>query len=266
MGTQEQDRYEILRALAVAGARNEKLDEVGRTALEQTAGLIGLDAAALYLWTDQNQLTLHLTHATAESHAARLAELEADLFAGLRRERDLVSAYMSFGGETPYHSFTLPLRHGETVFGAVIGLQQGERSTVSENDFLDALTATLALHAIASGLTGTLPQALIDKVRLAAVLETAIAVNDKINNSLQAIIGTVQLLLLHRDDLDDELHTKLSVIEESASGIKNVTQRLLHLTSARTTEYTPGTKMIDLSDPEDDQDESEDESPPDSTP
>lgn len=254
MGTREQDRYEILRALAVAGARNEKLEAVGQTALEQTADLIGLSAAALYLWDNSNQPGLQLTYAESSDHSSRLAALEAELFDGLRRDKNLVSAYLSFGGSTPYHSFTLPLRQGDLVFGAVIGLQQGERTTVSENDFLDALTASLGLHAIAGGLAGSLPQELIDKERLAAIVETAVTVNHEINNPLTAIIGNVQLLLMHRDDLDDELRTKLGVIEQSASKIKDVTQRLLRLTSARSTDYASGTTMIDLSDPDHDED------------
>jgi signal transduction histidine kinase len=255
MGSLEQDRYEILRALVTAGTANEKLEETGRLALEQTVRLVGLSAAALYLWDEQKEISLHLAHAETDEQADRLAELETDLFAGMRRERNLVSAYMSFGGDPPSHSFTLPLRLGETVFGAVVGLQQGERTTISEGDFLDALSATLALHAVASGLTGAIPQELIDKVRLNAVLETAVTVNDKINNALQAIIGPVQLLLMHRDDLDDDLRGQLNIIEESASRIKEVIQGLLRLTSAKSTEYVSGTSMIDLPGPDDDKPE-----------
>lgn len=248
MGNREQNRYEILRALAIAGARTEKLEETGRLALEQTARLVGLNAAALYLWDDDRKLTLQFSHADTDENADKLADLEADLFAALRRDRDLVSAHMSFGGASPYHSFTLPLSVGASVFGAVVGLQQGERTTIEEGDFLDALTAGLALHAIASGHARALPQELIDKVRLNAVLETAVTVNDKINNALQAIIGPVQLLLMHRDDLDDELRTQLSRIEASATTIKDVIQGLLKLTSARSTEYVSGTSMIELPD------------------
>ncbi|MCX6835596.1 MAG: hypothetical protein NTW07_10775 [candidate division Zixibacteria bacterium] len=251
MSNRDHERYSILKALATAAARDETLESTGRLALEQTAQLVQLSAMALYLWDERSQPILHLTYASSENDAHRLSELERDLFDGLRRERQLVSAYLSFGGKPPLHSFTLPLRHGANIFGAVIGLQEGERTMLAEDDFLDALTATLALQAIAGGATGAAPKDLIEKERMAAINETAVTVNHEINNPLTAILGNVQLLLMHRKDLDDELRNKLNVIEASASKIRDVTQKLLRLTSSRTTEYAAGTSMIDLSDPDD---------------
>jgi signal transduction histidine kinase len=254
MSNRDHERYSILKALATAAARDETLENTGRLALEQTARLVQLSAMALYLWDDRNQPILHLTYSSSDRDALRLSELESDLFDGLRRERQLVSAYFSFAGKPPLHSFTLPLRHGANIFGAVIGLQEGERTMLAEDDFLDALTATLALQAIAGGATGAAPKELIEKERLAAINETAVTVNHEINNPLTAILGNVQLLLMHRKDLDDELRNKLNVIETSASKIRDVTQKLLRLTSSRTTEYAAGTSMIDLSDPDDKRD------------
>jgi signal transduction histidine kinase len=109
----------------------------------------------------------------------------------------------------------------------------------------------LALQAIAGGATGVAPKDLIEKERMAAINETAVTVNHEINNPLTAILGNVQLLLMHHKGLDDELRNKLNVIEASASKIRDVTQKLLRLTSSRTTEYSAGTSMIDLSDPDD---------------
>jgi signal transduction histidine kinase len=251
MSNRDHERYSILKALATAAARDETLENTGRLALEQTAQLVQLSAMALYLWDGKRQPILHLTYASSDSEALRLSELESDLFDGLRRERQLVSAYLSFGGQPPLHSFTLPLRHGANIFGAVIGLQEGERTVLAEDDFLDALTATLALQAIAGGATGVAPKDLIEKERMAAINETAVTVNHEINNPLTAILGNVQLLLMHHKGLDDELRNKLNVIEASASKIRDVTQKLLRLTSSRTTEYSAGTSMIDLSDPDD---------------
>jgi len=251
MASRDQERFNILRTLATAAVADVRLEHTGRAALEQAARLIGLEAMALHLWDGNKQPLVNLAYASSDAEARRLNELERDLFEGLRRDRQLVSAYMSFGGETPVHSFTLPLRHGSQVFGAVIGLQKGDRTVIAEDDFLDALTATLALHAAASGLVGALPKELAQKERLAAINETAVTVNHEINNPLTAIIGNVQLLLMHRKDLDPELRNKLSVIEESASKIKDVTQKLLRLTSAHSVEYVKGTQMLDLSDQDD---------------
>ena len=250
MEDKRQDKYEILRGLAVSGARRQSLQSTGEMALRQAADLVGLKAAAMYLWDDNMDVRLAVTHADSDSSRERLASLEDNLFASLRKERKLISAYMSFDDNPPVHSFTLPLRHGQNVFGAVIGIQEGERTVVAEDVFLEALSAAVALNVIADGaLAGKgADKELLEKERLGAVVETAVTVNHEINNPLTAILGNVQLMLLKRDTLDEELRRKLETIEEAAMKIRDVTQKLLNLTSARSVEYSEGASMLDLSD------------------
>jgi signal transduction histidine kinase len=245
-----QDRYDILRQLAVAGTAGADLQNTAAAALKQAVNLVGLKAAAVYLWDKSMAVNLSVAHAESEVYGKRLSSLEEDLFAVLRRERQLVAAYMSFGGETPMQSFTLPLKHGKDVFGAVIGIGEGSDRLVAEDLFLEALSASLSLNVLAREISRekSLSRDLLDKERLNAVLETAVTVNHEINNPLTAILGNVQLLLMSRKDLDDDLVTKLKTIEASAMRIKDVTQRLLRLTSARSVDYTEGTSMLDLSD------------------
>jgi len=243
------DRFEILRQLALAGSKGEDLTALSEKALQQAAGLVGLTAAALFLWDEDFRVTVTVTHAASDSSRQRLISLEQELFVALRKDRNLVSAYLSFDGDPPYHSFTLPLRHGARVFGAVIGLQEGGRTLVSEDEFLEALSALLALNYAAEGIGKEHMPAkeALEKERLSAIVETAVAVNHEVNNPLTAILGNVQLLLLKRNDLDDDLRAKLKTIEASALKIKEVTQRLMRLSTPRSVEYTEGTKMLDLS-------------------
>lgn len=243
------DRFEILKQLALAGSKGEDLTDISERALSQAAGFVDLTAAALFLWNEEFKVTVTVNHAESDAARQRLASLEQELFGNLRKDQNLVSAYMSFGGETPYHSFTLPLRHRTKIFGAVIGLQEGERTIISEDDFLEALSALLALNYAAEGIGKEHAPAreVLDKERLSAIIETAVAVNHEVNNPLTAILGNVQLLLLKRDDLDEELAAKLKTIETSALKIKDVTQRLMRITSPRSVEYSEGTKMLDLS-------------------
>jgi len=243
------DRFEILKQLALAGSKGEDLTDISERALSQAAGFVDLTAAALFLWDEEFKVTVTVNHAESDAARQRLASLEQELFGNLRKDQNLVSAYMSFGGETPYHSFTLPLRHRTKIFGAVIGLQEGERTIISEDDFLEALSALLALNYAAEGIGKEHAPAreVLDKERLSAIIETAVAVNHEVNNPLTAILGNVQLLLLKRDDLDEELAAKLKTIETSALKIKDVTQRLMRITSPRSVEYSEGTKMLDLS-------------------
>ncbi len=249
MQDQTADKFEILRQLAVSGARGEDLSRVSQRALGQTARYVGLTAAAVYLWNDQSEVTLSVSHAETENSRRRLQSLEEELFRGLRRDRNVVSAYMSFGGEPPVHAFTLPLQYAGKIFGAVIGLQEGDRSIVAQDYFLEALSALMALNHLAAGLSESSQPAreVLDKERLAAIVETAVTVNHEVNNPLTAILGNVQLLLLKRQDLDADLVAKLKTIEASALKIKDVTQRLMQVTSPKSVEYSEGTRMLDLS-------------------
>lgn len=243
-------KYDILRLLAAQGSAGAGLGEVVAIALRQTADVLALDGAAVYLWDDGGKVSFFANHAPTELVAARLAEIEEELFARLRKERGLVSAYMTFGDDPPIQSFTLPLKYRKALFGAVIGIATGRGKLVSEDLFLEAFTGMLSLHALLrqGAVSGELEQSQLDQERLLAVKDTAVTVNHEINNPLTAILGNVQLLLLHRKDLDDDLVAKLRTIEASAMRIRDVTQKLLRLTSARRVSYAEGTSMLDLSD------------------
>lgn len=248
----QSDKYDILRQLVVAGSRGEGLSGASETALRQASELVGLTAGALYLWDREGNVEITVTHASTESGKDRLKSLEDELFSSLRREKHLVSAYMSFGGSNPCHSFTLPLRHGERIFGAVIGLQEGERTIVSEDLFLEALSSLLALNYAAVGVSESIPGSKedLEKEKLAGIVETAVTVNHEINSPLTAILGNIQLLLRNPDNLNEEVAAKLKTIEISAERIREVTHRLLRVTSPRSVEYADGIKMLDISDEE----------------
>ena len=247
-------KFDILRLLAVAGARGEDLNQTAEAALSAAAQYVGLSAAALYLWDEQLETILTVTYSESDRSKEHIAELEKELFARLRKERKLISAYMSFGGQIPIHSFSLPLLKGNMPFGAVTGVQEGKKTIVAEDVFLEALASVLAVSfsAQSDGPATGASQEILDRERLGAIVETAVTVNHEVNNPLTAILGNVQLLLLKRDDLDDELKDKLRIIEISAMKIKDVTQRLMRMTTPRSVEYSDGTKMVDINDEEED--------------
>jgi K+-sensing histidine kinase KdpD len=251
-------KYEILQHLALAGARGDELQPAVQNALEQAAALVGLKAAAAYLWDADFTIKLAVYHAEQESNRERLISLEESMFANLRREKQLLSAYLSFAGEPPVHAFTLPLSHGAKVFGAIIGLQEGTRTVVAEDLFLEALSAALSLNMIAGGLSGDdkTGRDRIESERMGASVETAVTVNHEINNPLTAILGNVQLLLLREENLDPRVAEKLRIVEMSAMKIRDVTQKLLRITNSKSVEYVGGTSMLKLPD---------DDEPPDSS-
>lgn len=83
--------------------------------------------------------------------------------------------------------------------------------------------------------------------RVAAILETAVAVNHEINNPLTAVLGNTQLILLQQDKLPDDIIAKIKVIEKSALRIRQVTQKLMTVVEPVTTSYTDGLEMLDIS-------------------
>ncbi|MCB2231448.1 hypothetical protein KQH82_12090 [bacterium] len=254
MDKNELNKYAVLQSLALAGVSGEDYLAAVQTALGRAARLVGLNAAALYLWDEEMNVTLQGVFAESEEHRKRLAQLETDLFVDLRQKQRLLSAYLTFDGVPQVHTFTMPLRHRTRVFGAVIGLQEGERTVIAEDLFLEALAASMALNALASDIAGQAAgtQDRIDAERLGAIIETAVTVNHEINNPLTAILGNIQLLLMKKEDLDEETARKLRVVEQSALKIRDVTQRLLKITNARSVTYIEGTNMLHL--PEDESD------------
>ncbi|SYZ73315.1 putative Histidine kinase a protein [Candidatus Zixiibacteriota bacterium] len=246
-------QFEIMREIALSAASGADLSTTAEMALRGSGQLVGLSGASLLLWDDNDAPFLNVTFAENERQKALLKELEEELFSDLRRSRKLVSAYLSFGGPEPLSTFTLPIKKGDMILGAVIGVQPGKGTLVKEDFFLEALTAALSVAILASGIgpSGDEVTARIRRERLNAIVETATTVNHEINNPLTAVLGNIQLLLMRGDKLDDELRKKLKAVEESALRIKEVTQKLMKITEDRTTEYTDGIKMIDLSEESD---------------
>ncbi|MEA2030057.1 MAG: histidine kinase dimerization/phospho-acceptor domain-containing protein [candidate division Zixibacteria bacterium] len=244
------ERFDIVRQLALAASRGDRFEQLAETAITQASELVGLKAATLIFWDEDFTPTLTVSHASKKSDHSHLMELEKSLFEQLRKDRQLVSAFLSFGGDAPQHSFTLPLTFRKKSFGAVIGLQEGNRTIVSEEDFLETLSALITLHYVAGSATGDKEdfQGILDKERLSGILDMAVTVNHEVNNPLQAILASVQLLLMSRKDLDDELKKKLQIIEEAAMKIGNITQKLTKITSPRSVKYLDGTTMVDLPD------------------
>lgn len=237
-------QFEIMREIAVSSSSGLKPSEIANLALEKAADLVGLTAATLVLWDENQDPILTVTHSKGEQESELLAELEESLFSNLRKKRHLVSAYVSFGGDKPVSCFTLPVKKRDEILGAVIGIQPGTGSLVREDSFLEALSAALSIAILVARL-----DSIIEKEKLEAVMATATAINHEINNPLQAIVGSVQLLPKDRKGYDEELVKKLTVIEESALAITKVTHKLMQITEIELIDYINGTKMLKL--PED---------------
>ena len=88
--------------------------------------------------------------------------------------------------------------------------------------------------------------ALANAQRLAAIGETALAVQHEINNPLAALMGNAELLLL--DPLPPEQQEQARVIVEQSKRIAAVVRRLSAVSGVGSVEYLKGARMLDLAD------------------
>lgn len=250
MAETDYDKFEVLGRLAVDAAAGVDLEEAAEAALKLAAQSVDLTAASLYLWDEKGEITLSVDHASSESAGEQLKTMEQELFVTLRSRKKLTTAYLSFDTDPPCHSFTQPLRYRGKIFGAVIGLQEGPPRLIAESKFIEILAALFTLSFAVDRLagSGSATQEMLSKERATAIVDVAVTVNHEINNPLTAILGNVQLLLLKHDGMDEDLKRKLKIVEDAALRIRDVTQKLLRLTSPKSVNYSGDTSMIDISD------------------
>ncbi|MCI0406328.1 MAG: hypothetical protein L0209_09740 [candidate division Zixibacteria bacterium] len=134
--------------------------------------------------------------------------------------------------------------------GSPLGLEEGQKNALAEKlgpVLLAAENVLFYLEIRRAVMALSLSQSEeIKKERLAAIIETAIAVSHEVNNPLTAVIGNAQLVRLRTRDLPPDVEEKLKIIEEAAGRIQEVTAALMRITEPSTLEYTPGIKMLDI--------------------
>ncbi|HEX9935006.1 MAG TPA: PAS domain S-box protein [bacterium] len=82
--------------------------------------------------------------------------------------------------------------------------------------------------------------------KVAAVVETAVAVNHAINNPLVPILGNAQFLLQDDRVKDEDVRRRLRIIVKNALRIRDITQKLANISHPVTKEYLKGTRMLDI--------------------
>lgn len=83
--------------------------------------------------------------------------------------------------------------------------------------------------------------------RIEAINETAITANHEINNPLQTIVTSIELIQKQNPDLDKHTKENLDIISNNAMRIRNVMMKLENLIKSESIEYiSDGPQMIDL--------------------
>ncbi|MBN2013463.1 response regulator [candidate division KSB1 bacterium] len=91
-----------------------------------------------------------------------------------------------------------------------------------------------------------LERELIEKEKLALLMETTVAINHEINNPLTPVLGNIQLILDRQTELPDWVKTKLHVIEKNAWRIQQIVQKLNKITQPVRKKYCGETQMLDI--------------------
>lgn len=243
-------KYRALAEVALAATGGMVIDLVAGKGLAAAIGYMNLAAGALILWDEEGTITCKSVEVAHERDREILLETEDSLLFMLRNDFHLRSAYLELAGEPARSVFSLPIEIDGRAFGALIGIKLDSGRLHEYDSFITALAAVLALAAAPKGSRDGLSRDEVEKMiadeRNAAKVEIAVAVNHHINNPLTALLGNLQLLGLKYHDLDDDLKRRLTVIEESARQINEVTKRLMTVSQADTTDYINGMKMTDF--------------------
>lgn len=250
MSAKDELKYRALAEIALSAVAGIAIEQTAKKGLAAALEYIDLAAGALILWDERRTVTARAAEASRTEDKEALFEAEETLLTRLRKDFHLGVAYFELGEKEIKSLFSIPIESSGRQFGALIGIKTGRTRLYEFDEFLRALAAALALASRPAekgqGLAGNDLAKKIAAERSEARLEIAIAVNHYINNPLTALLGNLQLLGLKHKDLPEEVRQKLSVIEDSARQIGEVTKRLMNAADAETTDYIDGIKMTDF--------------------
>lgn len=242
-------QYQALSAVVLAGTAGLGIETVARKGLSAAIDYIDLVAGALLIWDDDKHVIVKAIEAVTDADRDILLETEDSILYTLRTQYLLGTAYFELGGDEFKSVFSVPVEIEGKQFGALVGIKYGRARLHDYDEFLRSLAAALALASgrRAGGELGAEEiKKKIAEERNAAQEEIAVAVNHHINNPLTALLGNLQLLSLKHKELPEDILRRLTIIEESARQISEVTKRLMTVSEAESTEYINGTRMTDL--------------------
>ncbi len=238
-------RYSLLAEASIDAAKGVSSDHIIKKSLDKAIEAIGLVTGSVRVVDDKGKL-LFMHIAGRNEFSEMMRQVEEKMLATLRDDYAVGNVFLTFEKDGHYSLFSYPLKVEGKVYGTISGITPGERSLSSEEDFIQAISAVLALILSRGKTSDVASPSDIVKARSEAVVETAVTINHEVNNPLTAVLGNIQLLLLNADEYSPETRAKLKAVEESALKIKEVTQNLMRVIEPSVVEYTTGLKMVDL--------------------
>ncbi len=238
-------KYRALRELVLAASTGKNTAAAVQQALDLLVQILQIKAAGIRIYDDNGEAVSEINSGD-EKFLPLMESLQEKLILMLRNDFEVGNLFMTFNRNGTHSLFSYPLIVGDRNIGTVSGVTPGERQLATEEEFIQAISASLAIVYGGATHAGVASEAEIKKARTEAIVETAVAVNHEINNPLTAVLGNVQLLLVDREKLDDRTRRMLQAIEQAALRIKDVTGKLMNTVEPAVTDYTGGIKMVDI--------------------
>lgn len=238
-------RYRLLAQASIKAAEGVSNDQILRDALEDAIIALDLICGSVRI-IDSNGKPIFTHLAGDDDYLDLIRNMEEKMLSVLRDDFAVTNTFLTFEKDGTFNLFSYPLKlSGETV-GTISGISRGDRKLTSEEEFIKAVSAVLALVVRRGSASLTTDNNDVIKAKTEAIVETAVTINHEVNNPLTAVLGNIQLLLLNADELAPHVVQKLKAVEASALKIKEVTQNLMRITEPSVVEYTTGLKMVDL--------------------
>jgi len=251
-------QFALLRSLILKTNSAFKLQDLIQEALEKSCEILNLLAGSISLWEIKTKEPSFRVSFGTDEHKKFLEELERNLLNQVWKGYQLQNLYMNVEKEAvplpeTLSLFSFPIKAEKEIIGAISGISTGPRNLSLEEEFIEAVGNQLGIALQKVGgfpvkVTGVSEKDLKEKVKsaeLSSVMSTAVTLNHEINNTLMALLGNAQLLLMQKK-LDPEVVDKLKIIEQSAAKIQELTALLSEIEEPVFKEYAGGIKMLDL--------------------
>jgi hypothetical protein len=248
----------LLRSLILKTNSAFKLQDLVQEALEKSCEILNLLSGSISLWELKTKEPSFRVSFGTDEHKKFLEELERNLLNQVWKGYQLQNLYMNVEKEAvplpvTLSLFSYPIKAEKEIIGAISGISAGPRNLSLEEEFIEAVGSQLGIALQKVGgfpvkVTGVSEKELREKVKsaeLSSVMATAVTLNHEINNTLMALLGNAQLLLMQKK-LDPEVVEKLKIIEQSAAKIQELTALLSEIEEPVFKEYAGGIKMLDL--------------------
>jgi len=269
--TEKYDNVESVQVLyEISGLihSNKKLEDKFAKALEMIKNAVSCDSASLFIYNaKQNTLEEAATVGTkVDLIESTEFEMGTGLSAWVAKQRDSVLLpSVRKDRHDGFRSFiSTPLVSMDKLVGVLnVGHKHPGFFTEKHQRFLEIIAGELAnsiervrFENELKGGNDALVMAgkeiekqqkqLVEMEKYQVLAQIVASINHEINNPLTTIIGTIELLLMKHDEIDQELVKKLNIVLDESKRIRDIIKKLRDVKQIAIKDYVKSETMIDV--------------------